>query len=254
MFLGFSPFAMILPSRDAEGYELARESWQRKIASPRARPRWIANAAGFIGLEEPERAVALLERVRGLQPRSKDWAHRLASQLALMKRWADSLEVYRELLILEGPRQRVTHLDEIARVALEAGELEAARRYAEDLLKNVRKHWDRGGAFHNAHSILGRVALAGGEVTRAKRELLRATKSPWRQTFGTLPHITLANDLLVRGERATVLAYLRKGRRLWTCDRDRIQGWIEAIEAGESPELHQHNFEFCRRSDGEANP
>ena len=69
--------------------------------------------------------------------------------------------------------------------------------------------WNYGNAVHDAHNILGRVALRRGDVESAKKHLIQAGKtigSPQLNSFG--PSMVLAKELLEKGESGTVLVYL----------------------------------------------
>ncbi|MGL4554821.1 MAG: hypothetical protein ACRC33_26950 [Gemmataceae bacterium] len=131
-------------------------------------------------------------------------------------------------------------LDELATVAFEAGEEPKARGYAEELLAGAgRPEFARyaGGAVHYGNLILGRLALAGGDVEAAKRHLVEAGKTegsaPLR-SFG--PNMQLAKELLERGERAAVLEYLRLCSVFWQTDDQRVDVWIRAVERGGTPD------------------
>src|SRR5688572_19086141 len=65
--------------------------------------------------------------------------------------------------------------------ALNAGDLLAARRGAEEVLRlapRYPKSWNYGNALHHGHLVLGMVALRANDVPRAKEHLLKAGRTP----------------------------------------------------------------------------
>ncbi len=98
--------------------------------------------------------------------------------------------------------------------------------------------WNRGNAVHYGHILLGRCALQRGDLVEARRELLLASAvagSPQLSSFG--PDMTLADELLRRGEAPLVLEYLSRCRPLWHPSKSRLDEWRSAIERGLPPEF-----------------
>ena len=90
---------------------------------------------------------------------------------------------------------------------------------------------------HNANQVLGRVALREGNVTDAKRYLLRAGSTPGSPTLNSYgPQLFLAREFLERGERAIVLEYLDLVRRFWSKARwSELDQWKREIAEGKIP-------------------
>ena len=142
---------------------------------------------------------------------------------------------------------------DLARAALEAGELELAKKHAVETLRNNTdpKDWNYGNVIHNANQILGRCALREGELAEAKNYLLKAGAtpgSPQLDSFG--PRMQLARELLEKGEKETVLQYLDLVARFWAnpderteanserIDREhlrQLEAWKEQVRAGKVP-------------------
>jgi hypothetical protein len=75
--------------------------------------------------------------------------------------------------MLQSKELRALGLPSAAERAFHRGDLEAARGRANDLLQLARldpKGWNSGNARHKAHLILGRVALAQGDIEEHGRE------------------------------------------------------------------------------------
>ncbi len=97
-------------------------------------------------------------------------------------------------------------------------------------------------AIHQGNTILGRVALAEGDVDQARSRLMSSVTAPeggllvFFASYG--PFTSLAKDLLERGERACVLDYFRECEKHWKQGGSPLALWIKVIEEGGIP-----NFE-----------
>ena len=49
--------------------------------------------------------------------------------------------------------------------------------------------------------------------------------------------MTLAKELLEKGERETVIAYLQACAKFWKMGRDEVQNWIATIKGGGTPDF-----------------
>ena len=107
--------------------------------------------------------------------------------------------------------QRFYALGEAAKESFNAGKIENARKYAQELTSlspTFRSNWNYGNAVQDANLVLGRIALKEDRIDEAKKQLLEAGKSPGSpqmDSFG--PNVSLAKDLLEKGERDVVLEY-----------------------------------------------
>ena len=72
----------------------------------------------------------------------------------------------------------------------------------------------------------------------AHNRLLEAGKSPGSpqmDTFG--PNMSLARDLVEKGERETVLQYFELCRKFWKLGQDRLDQWTKDVRAGQMPDF-----------------
>ncbi len=131
---------------------------------------------------------------------------------------------------------RMYALNTASKAAMDAEAFDKARRFANDLLKQVADPPDvrDGQAFHDGHVVLGRVALKDGDLQQAKAHLLQAGRTPGGDTLTSFgPNMSLAKDLAERGERDTVITYLELCRSFW--QRPQLNQWIQTLKDGKIP-------------------
>lgn len=123
---------------------------------------------------------------------------------------------------------------DIAFASVEAGELDSAKKIAEEMLTNNvdTESWNYSNIIHNANTILGRVALQKNDLKKAKEHLIKSVEipsSPQLNSFG--PSCILARELLERGEKTAVLDYLDLVARFWTNTRaiNYLDKWKDEI-------------------------
>jgi hypothetical protein len=137
--------------------------------------------------------------------------------------------------------QRFYALDAAAKESFVAGKIEESRSYAQELMMLLPKYksdWNYGNAVQDANLVFGRIAVRDGNITAAKKYLIAAGKSPGSpqmDSFG--PNMTLAKDLLQRGERDTVLEYFMLCRRFWKNDRGKLDEWKQEVMSGHPPDF-----------------
>jgi len=155
-------------------------------------------------------------------------------------------------------RERWTELDEfgdlliraqIAPVAVVAGDLDKASRYANDVLRThdvavsggAPAHVDWGAdQSYVAHIVLGKIALSHGDVGPASEHLSLASRaasrsSPTLRSLG--PDTELAAALLQHGERGAVVEYLRAMKEVWRRGARQLHLWIAEIQSGGTPDF-----------------
>jgi len=141
----------------------------------------------------------------------------------------------------ESEAERFWALNRAAKKALKAGGTEEARKLAtelERLAPKYRDDWNYGNAVQDANQVLGRIALAGGDVVEARKRLLASADSegsPQMNSFG--PNMQLARELLVKGERDAVLEYFERCSEFWKMGADRLAAWTEVVTEGRIPDF-----------------
>jgi tetratricopeptide (TPR) repeat protein len=130
----------------------------------------------------------------------------------------------------------------LARAAMEAGELERAQALAKSLLAMVpqlsadpKLKWSVDGIRHHSYLILGRVALRHDDLETAKADLLDAGRVGGGGTLASFgPNMSLAKELLEKGNKDVVLQYLELCAKFWMFP-EKIEPWVAAIKKGEIP-------------------
>jgi len=139
--------------------------------------------------------------------------------------------------------RRYDRLGEMALKAVKLGtedEDARAKAYATELLAGGRADghsWNYGNAIHVGHIVLGLLALHhDDDVTTASQELLEAGMTPGSPTLNSFgPDMSLAGELLKKGERDTVLQYFELCRKFWKMGAERLDSWSAAVRQGKFP-------------------
>jgi len=128
-------------------------------------------------------------------------------------------------------------LPQLAKAAVAAGALEKAMKYSDELIASASHGgWNDGAALHDGNIVRGLVALRNGNINEAARNLIEAGKTtggPQLSSFG--PNMTLASELLDKGERDAVLEYLTLCKKFWTMGSSQLDAWIKVVESGGKP-------------------
>jgi hypothetical protein len=122
-----------------------------------------------------------------------------------------------------------------------AGKIDDAQKYAEQLmalLPSFKKSRDYGGAISDANMVLGRVALRKGNLEEAKRYLAAAGQCPMTPYLaGNGPNMSLAKDLLEKGEKQAVLDYFEQCRQFWANGSAQLDQWSQQVRDGKTPDF-----------------
>lgn len=134
---------------------------------------------------------------------------------------------------------RFYELGKLGKNAFNAGKLDEARKHAkelETLTPKFKGNWNYGNAIQDSNIVLGRIALKEGDVDAAKKHLLAAGASPGSpqmDSFG--PNMSLAKDLLKKGEKEVVLQYFKLCRKFWKMGHANLDRWSKEVEEGKVP-------------------
>ena len=130
-------------------------------------------------------------------------------------------------------------LSDLAKRAFNAGEVGKARAYSKQLLEmapQYTRNWNYGNAIYYGNFVLGRIAVHEGNLAEAGKYLLAAGAtpgSPQLNSFG--PNVTLAKELLEKGQADVVLQYLALCKNFWEMDRGKLDDWSATIRSGGIP-------------------
>jgi hypothetical protein len=129
----------------------------------------------------------------------------------------------------------------MAYAALAAGDNAKAAAYAKETLAAAKEHaddWNAGNGVHHGHIALGLLALLQGDLPVARQHLLDAGRtkgSPQLDSFG--PNMSLARELLAKGETAVVLEYLALCHDFWKMGAPRLDAWAASDPGREETNL-----------------
>ena len=124
----------------------------------------------------------------------------------------------------------------VVRCAPPANKPTKAKKYADKMLSQNISNWNYGNNIHHGNIILGRIALTLDDVEEAKERLIKAGKtpgSPQLNSFG--PNMTLAKELLQRGEKDVVLKYIELCSKFWKMGKTRLDEWSVVVKDGKIP-------------------
>ena len=242
-----TPFAHLDSHLDGPAYEEGRKAWLDQVDLQPKNAAVLGRAAAYLLLADSDAAASLYQRAEAAEPQNPEWSRQLGhlSSMGLAGKTGEEkqksahagLVAYERSLANMDEEEREGLLPELAKVALEAGETEKARGYAAEMLaSDSRGGWNAGNLVHHGHLVLGRIALREGDTKTAQEHLLAAGKtqgSPQLNSFG--PNMTLAKELLEKGERQAVLEYFKLCGTFWK--RGNLEAWTQEVQAGKIPDF-----------------
>ncbi len=127
-------------------------------------------------------------------------------------------------------------LEPLALTAFEAGKLDQAAEYARVMLSAEPNAWFYNAFHHSGNIVLGRIALANGDVDEAKKRLINAATFPdVTDVYLEYPDVNLARELSDVGESEIALEYLEQ---LSTFSNEpKLNTWIADLKSGEATTL-----------------
>ncbi|TWU34331.1 tetratricopeptide repeat protein [Novipirellula artificiosorum] len=242
------PYSLLDKHLDPEGYGNAREAWL-KLTEQSKNLQVLANASQFFLLGDRSIAEELLRKGQRLDAENPSWSKSLG-QLYSLGLFSVTDQGQRKQLAEKAFQQfdiayhrsstieKDSLLESLAKSALEAGRMDDAKRFAEEMLENDEAGWNRGNRIHHGNLTLGRIALREGDVNEAKSRLLSAGKtpgSPQLNSFG--PNMQLAKELLEQGETEVVLEYFALCDKFWKSPQRKLEQWIEDVKANRTPQF-----------------
>jgi len=243
-----TPYARLDRHLDSSAYEEGRKAWLDQVDHQPKNAEVLGRAAAYLLLNDSEAAASLYQRAEAAEPQNPEWSRDLGHLYSLGRSRKNgeerqtsakaALGAYeRSLANSKGGEERESLLPAVATLALEAGETAQARGYAEEMLdSDSQGGWNAGNLVHHGHLVLGRIALRDGDTKAAQEHLLAAGKtkgSPQLNSFG--PNMTLAKELLEKGERQAVLEYFKLCGSFWK--NSKLEAWTQEVQAGKLPEF-----------------
>jgi hypothetical protein len=143
-----------------------------------------------------------------------------------------------KLAAANSPELRFHALGEAAKQSFTAGKVEDARKYAQELmtlLPSFQQDQEYGNAVHDANLVLGRIAVRDGRLDDAKRYLIESVRTPGARLLDYGPNMSLAKDLLEKGERQSVLDYFALCGKFWNSGR--LDEWSQQVTEGKVPDF-----------------
>jgi tetratricopeptide (TPR) repeat protein len=247
-----SPYTAINQILDDQAYLQAKKLWLQQIDKDSNNPMVIGNAANFFLLNDSNLAESLFKKAQSLEPKNPKWPQSLAHLYELGTYRQTSSEqsenakktlaqMEKSLDLATSESEKFYTITDLAQNAYNAGDLNKAENYAKELLlmaPKYQKDWNYGNAIHKANIVLGRIALAKGDIEAAKKYLIEAGKtpgSPQLNSFG--PNMTLAKELLEKKETQAVLNYFELCGKFWKMGNEKLKEWSELVRNGKIPDF-----------------
>jgi hypothetical protein len=234
---------------DPAGYAQAEQAWLKVLQKSPENLSVLWNASKFFLLQDREKSEELLLKGQALDVKNPRWPATLG-QLYLLELQSLQVEPMKKKTAEKAFRQFVlafdrsdkegqdSLLDSMAKAALAAGLVNDAKEIATTMLKDDSAGWNQGNRIHHGNLILGRIALAEGNLDEAKSRLLLAGKtngSPQLNSFG--PNVLLAKELLERGETEVVLEYFELCKKFWASPFQKLDQWIKDVKSDQVPDF-----------------
>jgi hypothetical protein len=146
-----------------------------------------------------------------------------------------------ELRTAGSEEERFYALNDAAKEGFVLGKNEEARKHAEELLTLLPKYkgnWNYGNAIQDGNLVLGRIAVVEGHLDDAKQFLIKAGNSPGSPQMNSFgPNMSLAKDLLEKGETDAVLEYFELCRKFWKMEDGKLDQWSREVKGGKIPDF-----------------
>ena len=251
-----TPYGQLGAILDAEAYLQGKKAWIDHLKGKPANLKHLEHSANFFKLHDRKLAIGSLQKTRSLDTNNAKWPAALGQLywldmitlssnngvLLIAKDKTDiarkALEQFEIAYKLSTEMERDVLLKSLAYAALAANRLKKAKEYAGTMLNQNSSGWNYGNNIHHGNIILGRIALTMDDVEEAKEHLIKAGKtpgSPQLNSFG--PNMTLAKELLQKGEKNIVLEYFELCSQFWKMEKGSLDKWSVAVEDGKIPDF-----------------
>jgi tetratricopeptide (TPR) repeat protein len=231
-------------------YRAGATLWKQEVAIHTNEAAVLHNAANYFLLSDRPFAEELFKKGAALEPQNADWPSALGQlyylgavgegPIGVKRAAAAALAEFERAYTLTPEAYKSYMLKDLTKSAFDAGETSKARMYAEQTLQAAqsgKKDWNLGNDIFFGNLILGRLALKAGDVEQAKHYLIESGKtpgSPQLDSFG--PNMTLAKELLEKGEKDVVLEFFDLCAKFWKY-QPRLAEWIATVKAGAIPDF-----------------
>jgi hypothetical protein len=233
-----------------KGFAEAKQLWLDNLNKYKGNTTVLANAADFFMISDKPFTEKLIKEAAGLEPTNPRWPTEFGHLLMLEMQSAKgearrdfAARAYEQCSLAysmtKGTEQSIL-LTRLPVTAFEAGDLKHAREWALEILKQAANGpmLTLVDPVHHAQIVLGRVALVNGDLNEAKERLVLAGQtsgSPVLMSFG--PNMSLAKELLEKGERETVIKYFEECATFWKDHQEKLAQWTAQVRAGETPQF-----------------
>jgi tetratricopeptide (TPR) repeat protein len=220
-------------------YGEAKQSWLEQVQKDPSDSKILENAANFFTLTDKSESESLLIKGYEIEPSNYNWPNKLGDLYSLQHEFGKAFEQYEKAYGLPlNEFQKLSLLQELSKTAVEAGDLVKAKTYAKELLtdaENSKFKWTNLEDLHDGNMVLGRVALRSGDLEGAKQYLLKAGEAPGSGNYSAFgPNMSLAKDLLEKGETQTVLQYFELCSHFWK-NKKQLDAWTATVKDGKIP-------------------
>jgi len=236
---------------DTEAYSQGKKAWIDQLKRKPANLKLLEHSATFFLLHDRELAKESLETARSLDMDNPKWPRELGHLYSRdMYSWemmtksfkvktnaaGKALEQYEIAYTLSTDRGRNALLKDLAKVALAANKPQKAKEYAVKMLSQNSSGWNYGNNVHFGNIILGRIALTLDDLEEAKKRLINAGKTPGSPNLNSFgPNMSLAKELLQKGEKDVVLKYFELCSKFWEMGEDSLHKWSVVVKDGGIP-------------------
>ena len=229
------------------GFAEVKDAWESQLKRDPRNTTILDRFASFVSTHDVERSIDLLLSAQKVEPKNAWWALRLGYEYQRLAREPGSESSHPRAL-----EDALAQFDTAyklqpmgARLAMAVGgraesaflleRYDLAASHAVEML-DVFESSDRkrGDLVHEGHTILGRIAMLRGDVSRAKTHLLESAKGPSSPVLGSFgPTMSLALELLKENEFEVVSEYLELCSEFW--EDERLDQWKAEVKTGQIP-------------------